>query len=93
MIRAGTMDRQIMLTAAPGGQAVPVWAKIAEISGREMWEANQLTMERTATFLIRFRTGLDETSTIEWDGQTWSVISWKQVGRREGLELTARARR
>lgn len=93
MIRAGTLDRQIMLTEAPGGQAIPVWAKVAEIGGREFLEANQLTTERTATFLIRFRTGLDETSTIEWDGQTWSVVSWRQVGRREGLELTARARR
>ena len=93
MIRAGMLDRQIMLTAVPGGQAVPAWAKVTETGGREWMDVEQLSNERTATFLIRFRTGLDETSTIEWDGQTWSVVSWKQTGRREGLELTARARR
>lgn len=101
MLRAGDLDRQVVLlkpaTAdSPLGRVdaepiviATVWAKVREAQGREWQEGSAVTSSRRATFTLRYRTGLDALTSLQWDGLTWNVIARAEIGRREGIELQA----
>lgn len=102
-MRAGRLDRRIKIleetiTTTPEGApsrawavvAMP-WAEVIPVGGKERLQAPQTIAERTARFRIRYRPGVHESMRIEHDGMLWGITGIAEVGRREGLELTASA--
>ena len=105
MIRAGDLDRQIVIVrAAPGtpdefNEAPVTWpvfatvfAKFSQTGGREFFSAQEVMTERRATFLIRWRSDLLMTDQVQYGGLQWQLAELREIGRREGLELHAYVR-
>lgn len=87
------------------GEAVPAWAALAtvwaeaeQIRDGERFAAGEVAAERTHRFRIRWSGKVDDLTPKDRvvypaeDGRTYNVISVKEIGRREGLEITAAAR-
>lgn len=107
MIAAGTLDRRITFERATAAQANPsgeqvltwatevtVWAEVAPLGGRELFQAQQLEAKADTRFRIRYRTGVtpDEKLRIAYGGRRYDLRSVVELGRREGLEILAEAR-
>lgn len=104
-MRAGALDRRITIQANAtvidqNGQPVPgwttratVWAQVKQTAGREFLAAEQILAEERAVFLIRWRGDIAATDRILWDGKTYDVKWAREIGRRQGLEITAEAMR
>ncbi len=68
-----------------------VWAEVRRQSAREMWAAGKVA-ETEAMFRIRYRTGIDETCRIYFDETTYKITGVpREIGRKDGLEITAKA--
>lgn len=104
-MRAGDLDRQIVIVRATDGppdefnEGVPTWtpfatvfAKFAQISGREFFAAQEIMTERRATFTIRWRNDLLITDQVQYVGLQWLLAEMREIGRRDGLELQAYVR-
>lgn len=104
---AGNLDRRIQIlrndpTAdALGGQAddwreiATVWASKLEISDAERLRASEEGSTVTMRFQIRWSptvADLDPRDRLVFDGRTFDISAVKEIGRRDGLELTAGAR-
>jgi head-tail adaptor len=46
----------------------------------------------TTRFRIRWGLGVEETDRVSYDGKDFEIIGVKEIGRREGQEITAAAR-
>jgi SPP1 family predicted phage head-tail adaptor len=101
-MQAGKMDRRIKIerrveTQNAYGEAVityqllaEVWAEKKPLSGRELFTAAQFVPEGQIRYRIRFMDGVDEKCRITEGGMTYDVIHIAEIGRREGLEITAK---
>jgi SPP1 family predicted phage head-tail adaptor len=99
---SGRLDRKITLQKpttsrdAYGGQATSwtdeatVWAQVQQQSGRELFAAGKLA-EVDALFKIRYRSDVDETWQVVYDGRTYDIQSVKELGRKDGLEIVGKA--
>lgn len=104
MMRAGRMDREIVIQRATTsetvvGSPVPtwtthltVWAEYIPVSGREFLQMNREVAALTARFIIRWNSDVLETDRISFGGRTWDILSLREIGRQEGLEITAEVR-
>lgn len=102
-MRIGDLDRRITLqreqeTQTPSGAPVrewvdvaTVWASMRQMPGRERWQAPQALAVRTATWRIRWRSDVQETWRFLFRGEVWRIDGLAEIGRREGLEITATA--
>lgn len=102
-MQAGTLDRRIVIqtfttTQDGAGQPVPtpstlatVWAAVDSLRGKEPFQGEQFNAQRVSVFKIRWRDDIDETMQIVHDGDTYDIQSIIEVGRREGLEISALA--
>lgn len=103
-MEAGKLDRRISLQrrslAAPNvhGEQVEsfatyatVWAEKLEGGGREAFVAQQTYASTDMRFRIRHRTDVLVTDRISFDGKGFDIVGINEIGRREGLELFARA--
>jgi SPP1 family predicted phage head-tail adaptor len=103
-MRAGKLDRRILiqtLTETRDGAGQPVkswsdvgtrWANVAEPTGSEGFGNLQRTARAGRVFTIRRIDGLSPKATrIVFDGETYDVEAIQELGRREGLVLTAYA--
>lgn len=101
---AGKMDRFIAIQAPMPGtpnrfnEKIPtfatiasVWAEKTELSGTQQLLAQQDTNDKIARFRIYWRTDVNTTCRLIADGETYSVTYVAEVGRRQGLLLTAKA--
>lgn len=106
-IRSGEMDRRIKFqraTVAPNEFNEPVetwsdrarvWAKYTPVSDGERFRAGERAAEVLARFLIRWSSQVASVSPkdrIVFDGRVYAITNVKEIGRREGLEITAGAR-
>ncbi len=66
-----------------------VWAEVKQQSAREMWESGKVS-EVEMMFRIRYRSGIDTTNRISYDGDTYDITGVREIGRRDGLEITGR---
>jgi SPP1 family predicted phage head-tail adaptor len=99
---SGRLDRQITLQEPTTSQnsygeqtttwsdSATVWAQVQQQSGREMFAAGKLA-EVDMLFKIRYRSSVDETWRISYDGRTYEIESVKELGRQDGLEIAAKA--
>lgn len=101
---AGKMDRLIAIQApTPGSpnkynESVPtfatfasVWGEKTELSGTQQLLAQKDTNDKIARFRIYWRSDVNTTCRLIVDGETYSVTYIAEVGRRQGLLLTAKA--
>jgi len=103
-MRAGRMDRLITLqsyteTQATSGAITKNWAPIATvwaekipIRGAERFVGSQIVAELEAKYRIRFRSDLTAAKGIIDNEEEFDIQSIIELGRKEGLEITAKAR-
>lgn len=102
---AGTLDRRITLLRAVAfdGDLEPevvwtplaeVWAAFAPVRDDERVRAAAVGATLTARFTIRWApdwADLSPADRLTFDGALYGISAVKEVGRREGLEITATA--
>ena len=67
-----------------------VWAQVVQQSGREIFSAG-IVAEADTLFRMRYISTLDETWRISYNSKYYNIKSVKELGRKEGLEVTAKA--
>jgi SPP1 family predicted phage head-tail adaptor len=103
-IRAGKLDRRLtiqrkVVTTSPSGEQIETWSSVAVVWGEakplpgdEKFGDQQLIASSIMTFRIRWRTDMTvQDKIIHW-GKTWDILDIREIGRREGLEIDAKAR-
>jgi SPP1 family predicted phage head-tail adaptor len=100
----GKMDRQITLqkftvTQDAYGEPIETWTTLAEVwaqylpgGGNERFAAQQVFAETEARFLIYWRNDVTPVNRLQFDGKGYDILAVQEIGRREGLELRAKAR-
>lgn len=106
-MRSGELDRSIVIQANTPtqdgyGSPVDVWAKIhtadtiaagvRPVRGGVRYGTQQFVGEQISTFKIRWRDDVTTVNRIVYNGRNWDVLDVREVGRREGLEIDAKAR-
>jgi len=104
---AGQLDRRITIerstvtrnalneevrTWAP---VATVWASKSDVRDEERWAAHEVAAEVTTRFRVRWQPALADLSPedrVIYEGREYSINAVKEIGRREGLEITAAAR-
>ena len=97
LVMDGVQDGRDAFNAPIMGSAVSltVWASKEDVSDVERVRAQQVGAEITTRFRVRWSnavSGFDATGRVLFDGREYSVSGVKEIGRREGLEITAAAR-
>lgn len=103
-MEAGKLDRRISIERAlvtidaAGGEErdwythATVWAEVLPVSDGERWRAQEVAASVTTRFRIRWGAGVEVTDRIAYDGRVYEIVGVKEIGRREGQEITAAAR-
>lgn len=100
-MRPGKLDRritieQVTLAQNAMGEPVETWAPFAEVwtdvrpmTATERFESDARHSARVSNFRIRYLTGIDPTMRISYEGLSWRILGIAELGRREGLDVTA----
>lgn len=103
---AGKLDRRVTLRRASSTQSgfntpVPVWADLAtvwasktDLSDAERVRAGQESAIMITRFQVRYAlriSDLDPRDQLICEGRKYQIVAVKQIGRRVGLEITAKA--
>lgn len=104
-MRAGDLDRSVTIQSATSaqdavGQPIQTWsdvatgiaAKVSPMRGAETFNNSQPIGYMTATFRIRYRTGITVENRVVYNGRNWDILDVRELGRREGIEIDARTR-
>lgn len=105
MVAAGTLDRRLIIRKAAftrdaaTNEEIPTWATLRQVWGTkiakgesETIEAGALGANRVVTFRVRYMADVTERDRINCEGLEYDIRGIREVGRREGLELTCEAR-
>lgn len=98
-MRTGAMRRRItvqaLTTVRQYGEAqetfadwASMWCEVIEGGVTEIQSADHIVAERTRIFKVRYRTGFTETMEIVYDSQRYRILGIKEIGVRDGLEIT-----
>lgn len=104
-MHAGKLDRRVQFKRAAviddgyqerPGQYVsygsPVWASKSEIRDAEKFRAGGVGLDVQARFSVRwssFTSGITRRDRLTCEGEEYGIVGIKEIGRREGLEITA----
>jgi SPP1 family predicted phage head-tail adaptor len=103
-LAAGKLDRKIILqrsteTVDEYNEPVKTWATLATrsasyepLSDGEKFRASETAAEASARFVIRYSAAvadLNPKDRLTFEGAAWEIVRVKEIGRREGLEITA----
>lgn len=106
-MRAGAMDRRLKVyrrstTTNAMNEDVEaftllttVWARKADVSDGERVTAQQVGAEITTRFQVRYSTTVSSVNPkdrVSCEGREYEITGVKEIGRREGLEISAVAR-
>lgn len=103
-LQVGRYDRQITIEQLTQGQddyGLPtetwttfasVWANAYSGSGRELEAARQISAEVSTQFQIRYVAGVSATMRILYDGLYYDIVHISEVGRRDRIDIFAKAR-
>ena len=72
-----------------------VWASKADISDGERWRAGEVSAQVTTRFRVRWNgttSAITPKDRLACEGREYDITGIKEIGRREGLEITAAAR-
>lgn len=101
MMAAGDMDRKVIVERATVtrdliGGVVETWATLVTIfcsyvpiTGFEAMRNGMVRSSRAALFTTRFRTDITVKDRLSFGGEYWNITFLREIGRREGLEITA----
>lgn len=107
MPKSGQMDRRITIRRATVtkndlGENVESWSDLAtvwsakeDIRDGERFAAQQTAAEITTRFRIRYSPTVADVNPKDrllYGEQTYGIVAVKEIGRRDGLEITASAR-
>lgn len=102
-MQAGKLDQRITIesatTAADGvGEMIKTWTTLAVVwahiktrSGKEIFSTG-VQAEVDISFRIRYRTGLDNTMRILYEGNYYDIAAIVPFGRKEGMDIMGTAR-
>jgi SPP1 family predicted phage head-tail adaptor len=93
--RATLVDDGVAMAEVWADHGHPVWASKTPISDGERWNAGAVGATVTARFRVRhsaFTAAITPKDRIVCDGQTFDIYGIKEIGRRDGFEITAAAR-
>lgn len=102
-MRAGRLDRRIVIerpvsTTDTFGASIQtwtevatVWASVRQLRGQEYLSAQAGQAEVDAVFKLRYRADLTPVMRITYGGANYDIKSISEIGRREALEIMARA--
>lgn len=103
MINAGDLTRRITIQSktvtqdTDGAEIVvystlaTVWAQVITNSGREFYAAQKINAETTAVFRIRYRTGIETTSRVQYGNRYFDILHINDVDERhEEITLLCR---
>lgn len=106
-IRAGELDRRITLERQAGTTKnglnetvenwqliATVWAKKHDVSDRERFASGEVSAEMTTRFQIRWSSVVKDVNPKDrliCEGRTYHILGTKEIGRREGIEISAAA--
>ncbi len=103
----GAMDRRITIerkyiTTGDFNEEVIVWAPVAtvwakklDVSDGERLRAREVAADITTRFQVRWSQAVryvDAEHRLKYDGLIYDIFGVKEIGRREGLEISATAR-
>lgn len=106
-MQAGKLDRRITLQRATvtrdeynepveaWGDIATVWASYEPIRDGERFRAGERAAELSARFQIRYSStvaDLGPEDRLTFEGKVYEIVHVKEIGRREGLEITTTAR-
>lgn len=106
-MQAGKLDRRITLerftsTRDDYNEPVKSWSTLAArsasfepLSDGERFRAGETAATASARFVIRYSTVVADLSPLDrlvYNGATWEILHVKELGRREGIEITATVR-
>lgn len=103
-MKSGKLDRRVTIQRVAvvlddfGGEIetwtdhATVWAQVLPVSDGERWRAEQVSATVSTRFRIRWGAGVRVTDQIIYEGRTYDIVGVKEIGRREGQEITAAAR-
>lgn len=107
MIRAGELDRRITIQRAlitrdafnaeveTWTDLCTVWAKYEPVRDGEKFRAGERAADLSARFTIRHSSQVADINgrdRLIFENRTHQIINHKEIGRREGIELTTVAR-
>lgn len=106
MLEAGRRDRKIIIQHNTGsvkdelGKDIPswvtkheCWAEYNPIGGQELLNMGKEVSTEVSRFVILYKSDLLETDRISFNGKFWDILFFRELGRREGLEITAQVHR
>jgi SPP1 family predicted phage head-tail adaptor len=100
-MRAGELDRKVRLEQATlaandFGEQIKTWSLLAEVwasravlSGTETFDSDQIAATALYRFRMYYRTDLDARCRIVYEGKNYNIKFVAEIGRREGLDVTA----
>lgn len=103
---AGALDREIELKSVTVGtdsetgdetesevSVANVMAKYKPMTSKERFSAARDVSEDVGTFRIWWRSDVNKFNRIVYDSKTWEITGVAEVGRKEGLDLTAEVKK
>jgi SPP1 family predicted phage head-tail adaptor len=105
-VEAGLLDRRVILWRATVTkdafnadvvtwvQIATVWGSRKDVRDSERFRAAEVNAQLTARFVIRWSSDvadLNAEDQLESEGRRYAISAVKEIGRREGLEITASA--
>lgn len=98
-----TIERATVTQDDPGsGENVETWGTLAQVyagkhdvSDRERLAASEMQAELTTRFRILFShtvADVNPKDRVIFEGRTYNIVAVREIGRREGLEISASAR-
>lgn len=73
------------------GSNPTVWCQVIQQNGREFTEGDKVNAEIVTIFKVRYRSDITDKMRIVYAGRHFDIFHIKELGRREGLEITAKA--
>lgn len=97
-----TLERFNYTTDSGSGEQVKTWSALAtvwaskrDVSDSERVASAEVSAEIGTRFQIRWDSSwsdLNPKDRVVYDGRTYDIVGVKELGRREGLEISAKAR-
>lgn len=69
-----------------------IWAEVRDAGAKEREEADQKVTVRPKVFTIRHRSDVTTMHRITYEGDTYEITGFTEIGRKEGLRIMAVAR-
>lgn len=106
-MQAGKLDRRIQIQRATitqndfgeevhaWGQIAEVWAGVTPVSDTERFRGSQVGAEITTRFVVRYSGQARDVTAedrIVYEGRVFDLVGIKELGRREGYEISAIAK-